>query len=135
MPILGCFWCFNCYFSSKPFLWHSVLYMIRYRMIWGLILCLEHSISIISQRLWITVTRWDNFDSYTWTLVLCEEVNKKYRLSIYFLCNLFLMATICFIDASNLCWNNKYFYKWPFIVSWFRQKTDTVKSKRIRKIC
>ena len=41
-------------------------------MTWGLILCLAHSIIIISQRLRFTMTRWDNFDRYTWILVLCN---------------------------------------------------------------
>ena len=69
LPNLCCFWCFNCYFSSKQFLWPNVLYMVRKRMVWGLTLCIEHSISILSQRPRIAMTQWDNFDSYTWTLV------------------------------------------------------------------
>ena len=44
--------------------------MVRKLVMWGLILCLEHSILIISHMLKFAMTRWDNFDSYTWTLVL-----------------------------------------------------------------
>ena len=80
LPILGCFWCFGCYFSWKPFFWPNVLYMVRKLLMWGLIWCIEHSISIISQRLWIAVTRWDNFDSCNWTLVLRQfQYDSQYQ--------------------------------------------------------
>ena len=46
--------------------------MVRKLVMWGLILCLKHSISIISHMLRFAMTRWDNFDSYTWTLVLLK---------------------------------------------------------------
>ena len=55
----------------------NVLYMVRKLMMWGLISCLEHFISMISQRLRFAMTRWDNFDSYTWTLVLCKYNSLK----------------------------------------------------------
>ena len=44
--------------------------MVRKLLTWVLVLCLEHSILIISHRLRFARTRWDNFDSYTWTLDL-----------------------------------------------------------------
>ena len=51
----------------------NVLYMARKLMIWGLIQCVEYSISIISHRLRIAMTQWNNFNSYTWTLVYFNE--------------------------------------------------------------
>ena len=81
LPILGCFWCFGCYFSWKPFFWPNVLYMVRKLLMWGLIWCIEHSISIISQRLWIAWTRWDNFDSCTSTLVLRKTKSMRHLTS------------------------------------------------------
>ena len=64
------YWYFNCYFSSKLFIYSNVLYIVRKLMMCWLILCLEHSILIISNMLRFARTRWDNFDSFTWTLVL-----------------------------------------------------------------
>ena len=83
LPILGCFWCFGCYFSWKPFFWPNVLYMFRKLLMWGLIWCIEHSISIISQRLWIPVTRWDNFDSYTQTLIIINKNSQNSIISLF----------------------------------------------------
>ena len=53
-------------------------------LVWGLISCLEHSISIISHRLRIVMTRWDNFDSYTWILVRNNNFFSTNKLVFYF---------------------------------------------------
>ena len=52
-------------------------------MIWGLISCLEHSISIISHRLRFAITRWDNFDRYTWTLIIYDVTISKFSIQIH----------------------------------------------------
>ena len=51
-----------------------VKYVVRKLILGGLIWCLEHSISIISHRLRFAMTRFYNFVSYTWTLVLMKSM-------------------------------------------------------------
>ena len=48
--------------------------MVRKLVMWGLVLCVKHSILIISHkhRLRFARTSWDNFESYTWTLVISD---------------------------------------------------------------
>ena len=48
--------------------------MVRKLVMWELMLCLEHSILIIAPMLRFEMTRWDNFDSYNWTLVIGNSI-------------------------------------------------------------
>ena len=67
--IFGCFWCFNCYFSSKLFFTQWVIHDkiasdVRINF-------MSRTFHFkISHKLRFAMTQWDNFDSYTWTHVL-----------------------------------------------------------------
>ena len=81
LHILYCFWCFDCYFFIKANSWPNVFYMVTKLMMRGLISCLEHQNSQ-ADRLRIAMTQWDIFDSFTWTLVLCETMKMIFKYEI-----------------------------------------------------
>ena len=79
-----------------------MFYMVRKIVMGGLILCLEHSILIISHILRFAMTRWDNFDSYTWNLVLSKflQFSSKSLSSMKKNKSMYLAIQIQFISNS-----------------------------------